>query len=289
LPNLRDIRKRIQSVKGTQKLTRAMKLVAAAKLRRAQDNLIRLRPYARKIIETASLVAARLDEEDHPLLSRREGGRVLFFVLTSDKGLCGGFNANVLRHVESSIAALGPDADPRVAVAGKKGLSYFRARKRALAREMPDFYDRMTFEKASQIASWLVEQYTSSSVDRICIVYNEFKTAVAQRIAVEDVLPFPRAALEGTWKDVDILFEPDKQTLLEKLLTMAVANEIYRAILESIASEHGARMTAMENATSNADDMIRNLTLAYNKARQAAITKELMEIVGGSEAQRSAG
>jgi F-type H+-transporting ATPase subunit gamma len=286
LANLRDIRKRIQSVTGTKKLTRAMKLVAASKLRRAQENLVRLRPYTNMVIETASIVAARLEEEDHPLLSRKEGNRRLYIILTSDKGLCGGFNANVLRFAESTLRRAEKDARIRLAVAGRKGMNYFRIHGIETARTFPDFYDDVTFEKASHIASWFMDEYIKGDIDRVSIVYNEFKSAVVQHVVDEQVLPVRRATLDSVWKDVDFIFEPSKPELLEKLLSMYTATEVYRAIMESTASEHGARMTAMENATNNAEDMIKDLTLEYNKARQASITKELMEIVGGSEVQQ---
>jgi len=286
LANLRDIRKRIQSVTGTKKLTRAMKLVAAAKLRRAQENLIRLRPYANKVIETASIVAARLEEEDHPLLSQREGNRRLYIILTSDKGLCGGFNANILRFAESTRRSAEKDAEVKLAVAGRKGMNYFRIHGIETVRQFVDFYEDVTFEKTSQIASWFIDDYIKGNVDRVSIVYNEFKSAVVQNVVDEQILPIRRATLDAVWKDVDFIFEPSKPELLEKLLSMYTATEVYRAIMESTASEFGARMTAMENATNNADDMIKDLTLEYNKARQASITKELMEIVGGSEVQR---
>lgn len=289
MPNLRDIRKRIVSVKGTQKLTKAMKLVAAAKLRRAQENLFKLRPYAQKVLETASVVAARLEEEDHPLLSSREGNNHLVLILTSDKGLCGGLNANVLRHAESHIEKQGPDADVRLTVAGRKGISHFRSSSREMVKVFPDFYEDVTFEKASDISRWFVDEFVKGNADSVSLIYNEFKSAVAQKAIVEEVLPIKKATLDSAWKDVDFIFEPEKPVLLDQLLSMYVGTELFRAILEATASEHGARMTAMENATNNANDMIKELTLSYNKARQAAITKELMEIVGGTEAQRMSG
>jgi F-type H+-transporting ATPase subunit gamma len=288
LPNLRDIRKRIASVKGTQKLTRAMKLVAASKLRKAQENLFRLRPYARRVLETAAIVAARLEEEDHPLLSRRDVSRSLILVLTSDKGMCGSFNANVLRQAEAVIGKLAPRSVV-LAVAGRKGLAHFRSARMNADRELHGFYEGSVFEKASDLSKWFVDEFESRRVDSIAIIYNEFKSAVAQKVVVEEVLPIRQAVLDGALRDADFIFEPEKRELLDRLLTMYVATEIYRAVMESTASEHGARMSAMENATNNAGDMIKNLTLEYNKARQSSITKELMEIVGGGEAQRASG
>ena len=286
MTNLRDIRKRIVSVKGTQKLTRAMKLVAAAKLRRAQDNLIKMRPYAEKVIETASIVAARVDETDHPLLSKREGSRHLVLVITSDKGMCGSFNSNVTKHAERYMEDLGADADRQLSVAGRKGISYFRSRQKKMVKMFDDFYEDMSFVKAADISRWLIDEYVNDRTDSVSIIYNEFKSAVAQNVVREEVLPIKRATLESAWQDVDFIFEPDVKQILDNLLAMYVSTELYRAVQESAASEHGARMTAMENATKNAEDMVKSLTLEYNKARQASITKELMEIIGGSEAQK---
>ena len=287
MTNLRDIRKRIVSVKGTQKLTRAMKLVAAAKLRRAQDNLLKMRPYAEKVLETASIVAARIEETSHPLLSRKEGGRHLLLVITSDKGMCGSFNANVLRLADVHMEKLGSEADVRLSVAGKKGIIYFRSRQKKMVKMFDDFYEDISFVKAAEVSRWLIDEYVHDRADSVSLVYNEFKSAVAQNVVREEVLPIRRATIEGAWKDVDFIFEPDEKQILDNLLAMYVATELYRAVQESTASEHGARMTAMENATNNAQDMVKSLTLSYNKARQASITKELMEIVGGSEAQRT--
>jgi len=288
LRNLKDIRKRIVSVKGTQKLTRAMKLVSGAKLRRAQDNLFKLRPYAEKTLEAASRVAARIESDHHPLLARREEKRVILLVVTSDKGMCGSFNANVLRAAQACMAderACGHE--PRLAVIGKKGTAFCKARRIPVAKDFPGFYDGASFEKATDIADWFVHEFSAARADSVRLVYNQFKTAASQTVIVEEVLPLPKAVLEAQWSEVDFTFEPNEAALLDHLLAVYTATEVWRAVLESIASEHGARMSAMENATQKADEMIRTLTLEYNKARQASITKELLEIVAGAEAQRA--
>jgi len=285
LPNLRDIRKRISSVKGTQKLTRAMKLVATVKLRKAQENILKLRPYADKLLETAGIIAARLEEEDHPLLSRMPVKKMILLVLTSDKGMCGSFNSNVIKQTESEIRNFRGE-ELILVVAGRKGLGRFKASKINIHKEITGLGEGNAFEKASELSKWFIQEFETKKVQSIKIVYNEFKSAVSQKVITEEILPIKRATLDKMWKEVDFIFEPEKTVLLDRILQMYVATEIYRAIQESLASEHGARMSAMENATRNAEEMIKNLTLEYNKARQAAITKELIEIVSGREAQK---
>jgi len=287
--NLRDIRKRIGSVKDTQKITRAMKMVAAAKLRKAQDNITRLRPYAIKTAEVLGTVAARVGEEEHPLLRRRDPKKAFILVLTSDKGLCGSFNTNINRkahHFRDEHVQKGGEV--QLAVVGKKGLSYFRHREVEVAMEFKDVFESLDFEKAGEIARTIMGAYGKGDLDAAYLCYNEFKSAMRQEVVVEPLLPIVPREIPEEWVGSDLIFEPDQTTLLDRLLPMYVEVEVYRALLESVASEHGARMTAMENATNNAADMIRSLTLQYNKARQAAITTELMDIVGGTEALKSA-
>jgi F-type H+-transporting ATPase subunit gamma len=287
--NLRDIRKRIGSVKDTQKITRAMKMVAAAKLRKAQDNITRLRPYAIKTAEVLGTVAARVGEEEHPLLRRRDPDRVFILVLTSDKGLCGSFNTNINRKAHRfHDEHMDKGGEVQLAVVGKKGLSYFGHRGVDVAMEFKDVFENLSFDKAGEIARTIMGAYEKGDLDAAYLCYNEFKSAMRQEVVVEPLLPIVPREIPEEWVGSDLIFEPDQTTLLDRLLPMYVEIEVYRALLESVASEHGARMTAMENATNNASDMIRSLTLQYNKARQAAITTELMDIVGGTEALKSA-
>lgn len=289
MANLRDIRKRIASVKDTQKITRAMKMVSAAKLRRAQDNILKLRPYAIKTAEVLGAVAARVEEQEHPLLRRRDPKRVFILVLTSDKGLCGSFNTNINRRAEDFLAEHeGKGGKVQLAVVGKKGRNYFRHREVPIAMEFMDVFENLNFDKAGEIARTIMTAYEKGDLDATYLCYNEFKSAMRQEVVVEPLLPIVPKEIPEEWVGSELIFEPDQTTLLDRLLPMYVEIEVFRALLESVASEHGARMTAMENATNNAADMIKSLTLVYNKARQAAITKELMDIVGGTEALKGA-
>ncbi|MDW8363206.1 MAG: ATP synthase F1 subunit gamma [Myxococcales bacterium] len=284
--NLKAIRRRITSVRNTQKITRAMKMVAAARLRRAQQRILELRPYALETYEVLSAVAARAgeDEEAHPLLVRRPPRRVLLVVLTSDRGLAGAFNANIQkaawrfwkeRQAEGSEVSF--------AVVGRKGRDFLRRRGARILREFTGVFENLTVERAGEIGRYIVDEYTAAGLDAAWVVYNEFKSAISQKVVVEPLLPI-RPMEVAPDRAGDFLYEPNKRALLDRLLPMYVDVEIYRALLESVASEHGARMTAMDNATNNAKELIAKLTLDYNRARQAAITKELMEIIGGAEA-----
>jgi F-type H+-transporting ATPase subunit gamma len=293
MPSLKAIRTRIASVKSTQKITRAMKLVSAARLRRAQDAIIGARPYANALADAVSEVALRAGDDAHLLLEKREPvGRVILVTLTSDRGLAGGFNANVFRVTQRFInerkQATPPAREIVLEIVGKKGRDYYRRRRQTINRETP----APTAETASQIAREMAQivshEFHESRTDAVFLVYNEFKSAVQQRVVVEPLLPVS-TELAGGEKAVaagalDFLYEPSKAKLLDALLPLYLESQIYRGLLESIASELGARMTAMDSATNNAKEMIANLTLQYNRARQAAITKELMEIVSGAEA-----
>jgi F-type H+-transporting ATPase subunit gamma len=285
--NLKIIRKRIASVKNTQKITRAMKMVAAARLRRAQQSILELRPYAIKTMEVLSAVAARAgdDETVHPLLARRvPPKKVLFVVLTSDRGLAGAFNTNINKAAfREWKKAESEGKEVSFAVIGRKGRDYLSRRKANIAKEFTGVFENLTVAKAREIGAHVVEQYTSHGLDAAYLIYSEFKSAISQRVVVEPLLPITPMAVAP--ENVgDFVYEPNKTALLDTLLPMYVEVEIFRALLESVASEHGARMTAMDSATGNAKDMIGALTLEFNRARQAAITKELMEIIGGAEA-----
>jgi F-type H+-transporting ATPase subunit gamma len=285
--NLKIIRKRIASVKNTQKITRAMKLVAAARLRRAQENITRMRPYALSTLKLLSSLAARVesDEELHPLLARREEKKILLIVLTSDRGLAGSFNASVskaaFRFFQERTAA---GAQVTVAAIGRKGRDFLRRRGAPSKHTFSNIYEGLKYEKASEIGDVVVSEYAAHDFDACYLVYNEFKSAITQKVVVEKLLPIEPMPVAENETAIDYIYEPDKRTILETLLPLYVNVEIYRALLESVASEHGARMTAMDNATRNAKDMIARLTLQANRARQAAITTELMEIIGGAEA-----
>lgn len=301
MPSLKTIRKRITSVKATQKITRAMKMVAGARLNRAQMRITALRPYALKTHEVlqgvaASMIAKQTDLEYsagteagalHPLLQRRSEKNVLLVVLSGDRGLCGAFNANVSKAAERTWKAKRDEgAEVQIATIGKKGRDYLARRRATINRDFVRLYDGLDMAKARTVSSFIVSKYEKGEVDSVYLVYNEFKSAITQKTVVEPLLPLaePEEPKEGALRPTEYGFEPNERTVLERLVPMYVEISIYRALLESQASEYGARMTAMDAATRNAKDMIGRLTLQYNRARQAAITKELMEIIGGAEA-----
>lgn len=290
MANLKAIRIRIGSVKNTQKITKAMKMVAAARLRRAQQAITELRPYAVKTLEVLSSVAARAgDEEVHPLLARREQKKVLIVVLTSDRGLAGAFNANINRAALRKWKELEAEGVAvSFAVIGRKGRDFFRRRDAKIEFDFTNVFENLSVAKAGEIGRAIVAEYKEDGFDSVYLVYNEFKSAISQRVVFEPLVPItPSIEAEGVGgqgANIDFIYEPNKRALLDRLLPMYIEVEIFRALLESVASEHGARMTAMDNATKNASEMINKLTLVYNRARQAAITTELMEIIGGAEA-----
>ena len=289
MANLKAIKKRIGTVKNTQKITRAMKMVAAARLRRAQQAITEMRPYAVKTMDALSAVAARAgeDEEVHPLLARRDPKEVLYVVLTSDRGLAGAFNANINKAAYKAWKE--DEAEGKqvtFALIGRKGRDYFRRRGAHIDHEFMEVFENLTLEKAGEIGRYIIDRYTDDHLDAAYLVYNEFKSAISQEVVVEPILPITPMEVDPEFGG-DFIYEPDKRALLDRLLPMYMEVEVYRALLESVASEYGARMTAMDAATGNAKDMISRLTLEYNRARQAAITKELMEIIGGAEALKS--
>jgi F-type H+-transporting ATPase subunit gamma len=299
--SLRDIRKRITSVRSTQKITKAMKMVAAAKLRRAQESILSVRPYATKMFEMLNSLAQRTSAEAHPLLAFREPKRVEVVVFASDRGLCGAFNMNLIQRAERFLAEeKGRAEEISLSFFGRKGRDYFRKRKVNIRREYVNYFGKVDYLLASRLGQELVRDYIDNRVDRIYLLYSEFRSAIQQRVVLRRILPvtstesleggkgraadLPKAPGKTASKAVDYLYEPSEGEILDKLLPMYVEVQVYQALLETVASEYGARMTAMENATSNAADMIDKLTLIYNKARQASITKELIEIVSGAEA-----
>ncbi len=293
MPSLKAIRKRIGSVKNTQKITKAMKMVAAARLRRAQQAITELRPYAVKTLEVLSSVAARAGEEEvHPLLARRDPKKVLLVVLTSDRGLAGAFNGSICKAAHRKWKELeAQGVSVSFAVIGKKGRDFFRRRNANVEFEFTGVFEALTVTKAGEIGRSIVAEYKTDGFDAVYLCYNEFKSAISQKVVLEPLVPITPMAVGGDEREaprvdggVDFIYEPSKEALLDRLLPMYVEIEIFRALLESVASEHGARMTAMDNASKNAGEMIDRMTLVYNRARQAAITKELMEIIGGAEA-----
>jgi F-type H+-transporting ATPase subunit gamma len=286
MATLKTIRKRISSVRSTRKITKAMKMVAAARLKKAEDAARALRPYARRLDEIIHSLAARTDRTLFALLNTHgEVDRIRLVVLTSDKGLCGAFNSNVSKAADRFIRE-NREAIPNitVSVVGKKGKSYFERRHVPIDRYYHDVLTNLNFEKAELIGQDIVADYTRQELDAVYLVYNEYKSAITQKVVVEKLLPIEPAPVETLDTPVDYLYEPTQETVLTEILPLQVNVQVYRALLESAASEMGARMTAMGSATDNASDLIDRLTLQYNKVRQAAITKELMEIISGAEA-----
>ena len=285
MPNLKDIKRRIQSVKNTQQITKAMKLVAASKLRKAQQAILDARPYAIKMMDVLNHLAARCNSDSHPLLDVREENRHLFLLITSDKGLCGGFNGSLIRKMAKHLKDNAQNENSLI-VAGKKGNDVFRNRPVTVTEEIIGWTKDFDYLKAQGIGENLSTLFSEKKVDKIFMVYNEFKSVMQQEVVVEQLLPVVPEKLAN--KDdtfaVDYIYEPDEESILDELLKRYMTVEVYRAFLESSASEHGARMTAMDSASRNAGEMIDGLTLTYNKARQAYITKELIEIVNGAEA-----
>lgn len=286
MPSLKSIRVRIASVRSTEKITRAMKMVAAAWLRRAQDAIVAARPYSKALAEAVGEIAARAGLDAHPLLQERTGNRILVVAISSDRGLAGGFNANLFRAVARFVAEK-PDAEIELVVLGRKGRDFFRRRKAKynVRQELGGVASDTAFERSRELSALLVSAFLDGTCDTVYLAYNEFKSAVSQRVVVEPLLPIvppPRPNVDGPL--IDFAYEPSKEEVLATLLPKFIESQILRVLLESIASEYGAKMTAMENATRNAKEMIARYTLQYNRARQAAITKELMEIVSGAEA-----
>jgi F-type H+-transporting ATPase subunit gamma len=281
---LKEIRTRIASVKNTKKITGAMKLVAGARLRRAQEMILAARPYSDEIKKVISSMARRT-ESRHPLLEVREPRVIEVLVITSDRGLCGAFNANIIRATEQWLKANESRFEKvRVAVVGRKGFDYFDRRGR-VDDYFPDVFHKLELARAREIGDQMIKSYVENELDAVLVIYNEFKSALQQRVVDERLLPMvTQAELEEATGAVDYIYEPGREELLDLLIPRYIHSYLYRALLESWASEMGARMTAMENATKNAQELIDNLTLQLNRARQAAITTELMEIISGAEA-----
>ncbi|MBN1255968.1 MAG: ATP synthase F1 subunit gamma [Deltaproteobacteria bacterium] len=284
---LKALRHRIASIKSTQQITRAMKMVAAARLRRAQERIIEARPYAEKMREVLQSLSLRTNPEAHPLLMRREMKRVELLAITTDRGLCGSFNQNIFRRVERFLTEHHKDyAEISLTIVGRKGLEYFRRRQVPITRDYVGRFQETDYQAAATIGKDVVEAYTGETVDGVFLVYNEFRSPLVQRVMIKDLLPIEPLEVKSDYPAVEYIYEPSAEAILSELLPRYVEVQIYRALLESTAGELGARMTAMGSATENAQEMIEKLTLVYNKARQSAITTEMLEIVGGAEALR---
>ena len=281
MANLKDIRDRIKSVKSIQKVTRAMKLVAAAKMRKAQERMEQVRPYANRLSEVITSLLPDVDRSFLPLLDVREVKREALVVVTSDRGLAGAFNANIIRRAEEELAEAGRGNVDLICI-GRKGRDHFRVRGYEIIRDFTDFWSDLSFEHAMDFGSEIVSHFTGGEVDRVCVVYNWFKNVAAQEIRVEDLLPLTYKG--DSIKAVDRLYEPSKEEIVHSLIPRHLNVQMWKYLLESFASEQAARMVAMDNAMENAQELIKDLTLDFNKARQAAITKEILEIVGGAEA-----
>jgi F-type H+-transporting ATPase subunit gamma len=295
MPSLLDIRRRIRAVKSTQQITKAMKMVAASKLRRAQERVQHARPFAKQMLRVLNSLATRVDPASHPLLDERQvqkaGGRTLLVVITADRGLCGSFNTNVIKSSATFITE-SRDREVALGLVGRRGRDYFARRGFDIRYERINLFATLRFEDGQDIAKAAISAFTDGHVDSVYLVYNEFKSVLQQRVVIERLLPIPRGAFsEGeepapadASPPVEYLYEPQPAELFNQLIPTHVEVQVFRALLESAAAEHAARMTAMDAATRNSAEMIDQLTLYMNKVRQAAITREIIEVVSGAEA-----
>jgi len=283
MPNILDIRRRIRSVKNTQQITKAMKMVSAAKLRRAQERVMSARPYAHKILSVLNSLVTRSEGQTHPLLEDRGRERIQVVVITADKGLCGAFSSNIIKAAQNFI---GEHRHRQLTLncVGRKGRDFFRKGSLPLAHEAVNIFARLDYSHAKQISATLMEEFSNKEVDAVYLVYNEFKSVIQQRIVVEQLLPIQKLAASEEASLIDYIYEQPAGEIFSSLIPKHVEVQVYRALLESAAAEHGARMTAMDAATNNAVDLIDSLTLTMNRARQAGITREIIEIVGGAAA-----
>jgi F-type H+-transporting ATPase subunit gamma len=286
MATLRDIKRRIKGVQNTQQITKAMKMVAAAKLRRAQDNVINARPYAKKIIEMLESLVSENDIVNNPFVSEREVKNVLVVVVTADRGLCGAFNTNLIKEttrlIQDDIKSKGMQAT--LYCVGKKGYDFFKKRGYNILGSTIGIFNSLKYENAKNISNDIIKGYIAGDYDRIEFVYNEFRSVVQQKVVREQYLPVPISGSDNSSTEGSQIFEPNQKDIFEYLLPKHLLAQLWRMLLESNASEFGARMTAMENATTNAKELIRTLKITYNKQRQASITKEILEIVSGANA-----
>jgi len=293
MAGLKEVRIRIASVKSTQQITNAMKMVAASKLRKAQTAIIRLRPYAAKLREILQNLSASIDSTDENVFSQeRKPEKILLIVITSNRGLCGAFNSNIIRmavHLtETTYHSQFINNQVSLITIGRKGTEFFRKRNFNVLESHDELFDQLTFANASLVAEKLMKRFAGKDFDRIDLVYNQFKNAAVQRLIVEQYLPItpPEVSTSGVKAktETDYIFEPDKETIVSELIPKTLRIQLFKSVLDSFASEQGARMTAMQKATENAKDLLRDLNISYNKARQNAITNAILEIVSGAEA-----
>jgi F-type H+-transporting ATPase subunit gamma len=294
MPSLLDLRRRIRAVKNTQQITKAMKMISASKLRRAQDRVIGARPFALHMQRVLNSVASRVDSSTHPLLAEREpapDAKILLIVITADKGLCGGFNTNIIKAASAFIGSSGTGA-VNLGLVGRKGRDFFKRRGFEVRIEEIGIFQKVKYADAQRIAQAAIEEFTSGRASKVFLVFNEFKSVMQQRVVTEQLLPIPKqdegaatptAPVQG---DIDYLYEPGPAEIFADLLPKHIEIQVYRALLESAAAEHAARMTAMDAATKNSGEIIDTLTLYMNKVRQAAITREIIEVVSGASAAK---
>jgi len=283
MANVRDIRRRIRSVRNTQQVTKAMKMVAAAKLRRAQERILATRPYATRMLAVLNSLATRANPTTHPLLAVRGAEKLELVIVTADKGLCGGFNANIIKKAAAFIEQHRQTVLTTHLV-GRKGRDYFKKRGYKVTGEYVDLFRTLSYEDAARLARNIMGRYIEKDLDAVYLIYNEFKSVMQQRVVVERLLPIQRLELPPSAAVQDYIYEPSPQALFDVLLPRHVEFQVLRALYESAAAEFGARMSAMDAATRNADEMIHSLTLNMNRIRQASITREIIEVVGGAEA-----
>jgi F-type H+-transporting ATPase subunit gamma len=295
MPSLKEVRTRITSTISTQQITSAMKMVSAAKLKRAQDAILQLRPYAQKLSEILANVTSSVDASAGGVYAKeRPVKNVLLVAITSNRGLCGAFNSNVIKTANRLIRDEYKGAKVSVLAIGRKANDFFRKTEFGihgsdLPRGLNEVFDNLSFEKSAPIAEAIMKRFAEGQFDKVELIYNQFKNAASQVLMVEQYLPVPKPAQEKTAKkaSIDYIFEPSQEEIVKNLIPNALKTQLYKALRDSFASEHGARMTAMHKATDNAQEILRDLRLTYNKARQASITKEILEIVGGAEALKN--
>ena len=285
MPNLKEIKSRITSVKSTIQITSAMKMVSAAKLKKAQDAIIQLRPYSNKLTEIMSSVSSASEDSSQNKYSEvRDVNKILLVPITSNRGLCGGFNANIIKKTIEIEKELNPKSELTILSIGKKSSEFFKKNKYNVHSTHDDVFQDVNYEDVSKIAELILNDFANEKFDKVILVYNQFKNAATQIVMQEDFLPLNKTQSENSQEAVDYIYEPGKDEILNELIPKSLKTQLFKAILDSNASEHGARMTAMHKATDNATELKNELTLSYNKARQAAITGEILEIVGGAEA-----
>lgn len=290
MPTLRDIRNRIKGVQNTQQITKAMKMVAAAKLRRAQENIINARPFANKISDMILHLSTEEDRMENIFFKKREVSKILVVVVTADRGLCGAFNTNILREAQRYIKEdiIAKNLDYTLYCIGKKGFDFFRKRTDKILGNNIGIFSTLNYDAVLKSGPEIIDTFTSNNCQKVVFIYNEFKSIVSQKVVSSQYLPIPFDSMQG----VDLgssfyIYEPDQKYIFDKLMPKYLRTQVWRALLESNAAELGARMTAMDNATSNAKELIRSLKMTYNKARQASITKEILEIVSGANALKA--